>query len=185
MDLLDSSNLSSGLFLMALAMMIFILLRRSHRKLGRRKQDDSPMVRVPRPRQEPSKHGTLDAPPDVLRWEVQMHETARDLSARLDSKMSALQALIADADRAATRLETAMGQSTGPLPVDSSPPTQAEALGRSHAADAADNGHSPSSQRREEIYTLADYGLDATGIASRVGIPIGEVELMLSLRDKP
>jgi len=184
MDLLDSSNLSAGLFLAALAAAIFILLRRSHRILGRRKQDDSPMVRVPRPRQGPSQHATLDAPPDVLRWEVQMHETARDLSAQLDSKMSALQALIADADRAAARLETAMARSADLLPSDSSPPTQAEALGPSRVVDAAEDGHSPSSQHREEIYLLADYGLDAAAIASRVGLPIGEVELMLSLRDK-
>ena len=38
-----------------------------------------------------------------------MHETARELSAQLDSKMSALQALIAEADRAAARLEAAKG----------------------------------------------------------------------------
>ena len=183
MDLLDNSNLAPGLFLLGLAMMIVILLRRSHRKLGRRKQDSSPMVRVPRPKKERSAHGTLDAPPEVLRWEVQMQEIGRDLSAQLDSKMSALQALIADADRAAARLETAMGRSTdlqsprpqspAPLPSDSRPPAQAEAL-----------DPSPSSNRREEIYTLADYGLDTAGIANRIGIPIGEVELILSLRDK-
>ncbi len=167
MDLLDNSTLPSALFLVGLAMVIVILLRRSHRKLGRRKHDDAPMVRVPRPQQERSAHGTLDAPPDVLRWEVQMQEIGRDLSAQLDSKMSALQALIADADRAAARLETAMGQTPDP------PPTQAEAL-----------DPSPASNRREEIYTLADYGLDTAGIANRIGIPIGEVELMLSLRDK-
>ena len=50
MDLLDNSNLAPGLFLLGLAMMIVILLRRSHRKLGRRKQDSSPMVRIPRPK---------------------------------------------------------------------------------------------------------------------------------------
>jgi len=183
MDLLDSPNLPSGLFLVALAMMIVILLRRSHRKLGRRKQDESPIVQIPRPKHEKRSHDALDAPADVLRWEVQMHETARDLSGQLDSKMSALLALIADADRAAARLETALGRPIDPSPSDVGPPTQAEALGRRREGDAAEDGGSPS-QRREEIYTLADYGLDAAGIASRVGIPIGEVELMLSLRDE-
>jgi hypothetical protein len=41
----------------------------------------------------------------------------------------------------------------------------------------------PSADRRyEEIYTLADYGLDAGEIAQRVGSPVGEVQLILSLR---
>lgn len=181
MDLLDSPNLPSGLFLVALAMMIVILLRRSHRKLGRRKQDESPIVQIPRPKHEKRSHDALDAPADVLRWEVQMHETARDLSGQLDSKMSALQALIADADRAAARLETALSRATAPPLGDSTPPTQADALGPLHTAE---DDRSAASDRREEIYTLADYGLDAAGIANRVGLPIGEVELMLSLRDR-
>jgi len=181
MDLLKNSNWSSGVFLAALAVAILILLRRSHRILGRRKQDDSPMVRLPRPKQEKSSHSNLDAPADVLRWEVQMHETARDLSGQLDSKMSALQALIADADRAAARLETALSRATAPPLGDSTPPTQADALGPLHTAE---DDRSAASDRREEIYTLADYGLDAAGIANRVGLPIGEVELMLSLRDR-
>ena len=38
-------------------------------------------------------------------------------------------------------------------------------------------------RRREEIYRLADYGFAAAEIARRVGSPVGEVELILSLRD--
>ncbi len=41
-----------------------------------------------------------------------MHETARELSGKLDSKMVALQHLINDADRAAERLEKKLGQET-------------------------------------------------------------------------
>ena len=191
MHLLADSGWTTGLFLAALAMTIFILLRRTHRYLARQKRDNSPMVQRPRPEKKQAAHH-LDAPTDAIRWEVQMHETARELSAQLDSKMSALQTLIADADRAARRLETAMAQSSGQsAPNDrpaSTPPTQAEALRPSHAADERTDRPpavpASSRHRQQEIYALADYGLDAREIAGRVGVPIGEVELILGLRDR-
>lgn len=42
----------------------------------------------------------------------------------------------------------------------------------------------PADRRYDEIYTLADYGLDAGEIAQRVGSPVGEVQLILSLRGR-
>lgn len=44
---------------------------------------------------------------------------------------------------------------------------------------------SPNEPRRhEEIYLLADYGFGPAEIAHRTGVPIGEVELILRLREK-
>ena len=40
------------------------------------------------------------------------------------------------------------------------------------------------SRRHEEIYLLADYGFAPAEIAHRTGMPIGEVELILRLREK-
>lgn len=40
------------------------------------------------------------------------------------------------------------------------------------------------SRRHEEIYLLADYGYGPPEIAHRTGVPIGEVELILRLREK-
>jgi hypothetical protein len=145
---------------------------------------------------------------DPARWEVEMHETARQLSAQLDAKLGLLQSLIVDADRAAARLEDALDRAYPTLP----PGSQAESL-RPAAVYARDVRHelqrgergagsgelgagSPCSplqapsappsdrtRRREEIYRLADYGFAAAEIARRVGSPVGEVELILSLRD--
>jgi hypothetical protein len=230
MRLFAQSGWVTGLMLGALGVVIGWLLLRTHRHLSRQKTSDSPLVRVPRPEQtEPGHH--LDAPPELLRWEVQMHETARALSAQLDSKMSALRCLIAEADRAAARLEAsqrrdisdvpprhpedvempsrAMGGSGicahppspagrasspdgigQPTPRDPQPTTQAEALRPPVATDRAARERDevstrPSPERRqEEIYTLADYGLDAAEIARRVGSPVGEVQLILGLREK-
>ena len=128
-----------------------------------------------------------------------MHETARQLSAQLDAKLSLLQSLIAEADRAAARLEDVLDRTRPTLP----PGSQAESLrpAAGHARDVrpeveevvADSepataaGESPPAtdraRRREEIYRLADYGFAAAEIAHRVGSPMGEVELILSLRD--
>lgn len=193
MHLLAQSGVVTALVLAALAMVIAWLLLRVHRHLARQKRSDSPLVRVTRPKQaEPGHH--LGAPAEVLRWEVQMHETARALSAQLDSKMGALQALISEADRAAARLEAAGAESPDslrqPPPAESPPTTQAEALRPSGPSDQAPGEADEASQRRsvgrrqEEVYTLADYGLDAAEIARRVGSPVGEVELILGLREK-
>ena len=106
MILLAQSNVVEGVMLAVLGLVIGWLLLRTHRQLARRRRMDVPLVRVARPEEGEQGHG-LQAPPDVVRWEVQMHEMARGLSAQLDSKMGALQALIAEADRAAARLEAA------------------------------------------------------------------------------
>jgi hypothetical protein len=50
-------------------------------------------------------------PPDEFtRWEVQMHDTARELKAELDSKMVALQVLIRQAEQECQRLEKLLGE---------------------------------------------------------------------------
>ena len=213
MGLFARIEFSTLFALIALTMTIGWLLWRSHRYLARQEKGWSPPARTSR-RQPHAKGPSLDAPDDVIRWEVQMHETARDLSGQLDSKMAALAHLIGEADRAAGRLEAALASARGvpdqspaaeassgqlsntsdkldPLP----PPTdQAEALKSAGAADRvsvsrevtpkADTQRLPADERYEEIYLLADYGFDAAEIARRVGSPVGEVELILGLRGK-
>ena len=83
---------------------------------------------------------------------------------------------MAEADRAAARLEAALAGAA-----DSLPPQGNQAYSLEHAAASPT---APRAGRREEVYALADYGYDAAEIARRVGSPIGEVELILSLRGK-
>jgi len=164
----------------ALLLIIGSLLIRWQRYFSRQKRDDAPIVQTQRPTRTDGSH-YQGAPEDVARWQVAMHETARELSAQLDSKMGALQALIADADKAATRLEAAAAQSPeptagGPSPESTTPPPKT-------LTTNADE-ESLSQHRREEVYTLADYGFDLVEIARRVDCLISEVELILSLRGK-
>jgi len=90
--------------LVAMALLIAIMMLRFYHHFSRSKKTDSYLVRTKRPDDKKPGHN-YDAPPEVLRWEVHMQETARDLSAQLDSKMLALQHLIKEADCAAERLD--------------------------------------------------------------------------------
>lgn len=147
MGLFAQPDLTSMFFLGALALTIGILLLRSHRYLSRQAKNPGPLVKTHRPEDRKRGHN-LGAPDEVLRWQVEMQETARDLSGQLDSKMSALGHLIREADRAVAQLESALDaasrvadrtrvpdtpieQSTLPSSSDHSPPrptNQAEAL---------------------------------------------------------
>jgi len=207
------------LFLGALAITIFILLIRVQRYYGRPR---APQPSWPSPRRERSgeQGRRLESPAPMVNWEVEMHETARKLSAQLDSKMGALEQLICEADRAAARLEAALSglsrlregeapaepctddvssnsitarrepraagmvQGSSDRPAESPPVSQAEGLRFPGPVEAAPTARPPAERRYEEIYTLADYGLTPSEIAHRVGSPVGEVELILSLRGK-
>jgi len=219
----------SYFFLGAVLLVVVLMLFRSQRSLGRRSSPAPPLA--PAPRKEPSRPPLHSgAPAAAGNWEVQMHEVARELSAQLDSKMGLLEQLIREADRAASRLETALaangreaapagsiretaavagGREAAPavlspvasLPCVASsrdapgapasrPANQAEGLkgaGRPEVPEARrfedPAARGPAKDRRyEEIYTLADYGYEATEIARRVGTPVGEVQLILGLR---
>ena len=171
------------LCLAALAITASFVLVRTQKNLARQRQA-SRAEALPRPREREEPHV---GPQDLLRWDVAMHETARDLSAQLDSKASVLQHLIREADRAAARLEAARQATEAPSP---RPKSQAEALRSSLQAEnlaglsleKATPAVSANDARYQEIYMLADYGYPAGEIAQRLGSPVGEVELILSLR---
>ncbi len=219
LELFAANELPSLVALFALAFTIGWLLWRSHRYLARQDNAWSPPTRPARR----APHGDApqrSAPDDLVRWEVEMHDTARELSGQLESRMSALAHLIREADRAAARLEAALASTgepgrrktssqtdqceplntsdrIGPTPLQ--PTDQAEALKSPGAADRepapreaasmpiqsnAGEQRPAGDQRYEEVYLLADYGFDAAEIAHRVGSPVGEIELILALRER-
>ncbi len=187
------------------ALIAGLLMLRSSRYYARQKREScTPHQFAPGQEELPSR---AEEPGDVDRWEVQMHDTARDLSGRLDSKLSMLQALVAEADRAAARLEAALARAAEPAPradlgspvrkpADDSSLDLAEMVPRMNQQarslqhgeplprGAAASGAAPRDRRQEEIYTLSDYGYEPAEIARRVNRPVGEVELILSLRGR-
>ncbi len=169
MSLLAQSDRLTLFVLVALGLSIAILMMRAHRYLSRHRGDDRALVVPPRPKSEPATR-LMDGPPELARWEIEMHETARDLSAELNSRISVLRAMVAEADRAAARLETALRKASERDPRDSqnAPPTH-------HPADRAE-------ATPEAVYELADYGFPAADIASRLGRPLAEIQRILQSR---
>jgi hypothetical protein len=204
MELFAQTISPSSLFLVVLMIAVGLLLMRSHRHFSQATRRELPSLRTRPPKPQPLAHH-LEGGSELVQWEVQMHDLARSLSGQLDSKMSALGQLIREADRAAARLEAALAavQPPSPPPTASAaepphprppePRSQADALkaasvepsaSRSTPSTPETAGRTPNDRRYEEIYLLADYGFDPAEIARRVGMPIGEIQLILSLRSK-
>src|SRR4030042_1388931 len=103
----------TSLLLAAVALTIFILLMRVQRYDGAPREPRPSWS--PPPREKPFEEAHhLGEPMSMVQWEVEMHETARRLSAQLDSKMGVLEHLVREADRAAARLEAALAAAENP-----------------------------------------------------------------------
>jgi hypothetical protein len=176
------------LFLAGLALTCGVLLFRTHRQLSGRPRAPLPSPATFSPPTATPKSGhRLDAPADFRRWEVEMHDLARDLQGQLDAKIGILQQLILDAEHAADRLEASMARiaeiGRAPLRLDGESPAATESPNARLRVDkTGSQAGNTASRRHAEIYALADAGLSSAAIAARVGSPIGEVELILGLR---
>ena len=177
----------TDLFLVAgIALVTAWMLGRS-RRFFRRSRSSDPIVHTERPAAK-TPGIPVDAPPELLRWEVHMQETARELSAQLDNKMRALQTLVAEADRAALRLEQARAktQATETRQTVVKLPREGvqtpEAAGRSSEETKNSSPALTDEAIKEEAYILSDYGFTPLDIASRVGTSVDEVRRILAER---
>lgn len=201
----EASSGSGGtegfLLILVLTVVFFVLLRS-------RRSATSATSKIPASRQmahlgHASGHPARPTA-ELQHWEVEMHELARDLSGRLDSKLSALQQLVIQADARIARLEellgerVAAGRNAEPEPAPTSPAfNRSNRIGINDPTEpfpmpalklpeppptAAGASATGSDERYAAIYELSDTGLTAARIAERLGTPVGEVELILSLR---
>jgi hypothetical protein len=212
MDVLAESFIGGGaqlLFLLGLGLVIFVLLVRSKRYFRQVTQYQTPAARPPRRTEAPK---TISGPSrDFEKWEVEMHDLARDLMGQLDSKIRVLELLIRQADEAAARLEAARGGEIGArgegrgarevvrrvardaieMPAAPTPSSSNDASSPRAPRAARNSGESrkplkvTNNLRFERVYALADAGMSAATIANQIGTQVGEVELILSLRGKP
>jgi len=103
-------NIDPRILLVAgLALVVFVLLRASRNLLSRRLSTTNAVERTSEPKGARGRDsGLADAPPEVLRWQVEMHEMARDMKAEIDTKLVALQAVTRLAREERERLEAAI-----------------------------------------------------------------------------
>jgi hypothetical protein len=98
---------------------------------------------------------------------VELSEMARQITAQLDTRAGKLEALIKEADE---KIAAMHSQNNGSSDAPAAPPPAA-------FEEMPDPRHA-------EVYALADQGRDASDIATELGRPRGEVELILALRSR-
>lgn len=118
---------------------------------------------------------------------------AVELVAVLDERIGALEQLLRQAQEQAARLETVVERAATLRAVNrTSPPSEhptSQLIGQAARLAALRPAEAPApaaiaARRYDDIYALADAGQKSDEIASRVGSPVGEVELILSLRGR-
>jgi len=188
------SSHASSLLVLAGAIVAVYLLMRSRRQPADHEAPESAIKSFSRDRP------LAAAPAEIAQWQAEMHETARDLKAEIDTKFAALQALAILARHESDRLEAAIRRAEGLgdgaprdtlAAIESLADPDALADPERLAEVAAQMPPLPRGLRGElfadndrqvAIANLAARGLPPTEIARRLSLPIGEVELLLSLR---
>ncbi len=195
-----SNETASELMLAAgILVAIIVLLRRSRRKARRQRKRDRDVSQAQNKQvSADASPPLLDAPSEFTRWHVQLHEEARAMQARIDSKLSALQALTIAAREESTRLEAAIekAERLGLSPCPSTnqiidqladgkwqPEPINEPNGGSLDTDGRKNPLTiEETAQAELVHAMADQGCSVTSIAERLGLPIGDVEMLLSIK---
>jgi hypothetical protein len=182
---LSGDWLSGGMFAGGVALMTLVLMRRwlGYQRRNRRRGSRNRSSNVTQKRTSDPQQPLLDAPPEIHRWQVEMHDVARDLKGELDSKMVAVQTLIgmarAESDRLQKLLSAAGDRHAIEIDfLDSVVEMESLADVSLPETDASSDVES----RKEQIYSLADRGTIPPTIAAQLGLPLGEVEMLLSLR---
>jgi hypothetical protein len=99
-------NKSALLFAAGTGALVFFLMRFwSRRYLHASPAPRSEPLAPRRIREAAPQQPLRDAPAEIARWQVEMHDLARDLKGELDTKIAILQRLVIDARGAAERLE--------------------------------------------------------------------------------
>jgi hypothetical protein len=173
--ILFANTLSNIGYLLAVVIMLTLLLRRSYRYFGRKgKRKIEGLVRIDRPAPAKRWSTNIDSPEQVAKFEVQLQETMRELSAQLDNKMVCLQVLLRQANEKIKLLEELQQVASTD---ESKAANDLGAVGEKLAAA----GDVPN-PLHQQIYELADQGFSAVTIAHRVAQPLREVEAILHSR---
>jgi hypothetical protein len=117
---------------------------------------------------------------DMSNLMVEMLETARQMTAQLDTRAARLEVLIEQADQRLAALKAGISGSTGDRDAgaDPSPSSGPMAANSDHGAEA----ETPPNPRHAEVWDMADQGRSPHEIARHLNRPNGEIELILALR---
>ncbi len=108
---------------------------------------------------------------------LDIEEISRTVNGRLGTKIRVLDALLKEADQKIDRLETLTGKDAPPA----EPQADKAETGLDEALRQVLNPRH-ADEKVDEIYRRSDGGEETLAIAKAVGLPRGEVELILSIR---
>jgi hypothetical protein len=105
-------------------------------------------------------------------------DLSRQVNGQLDTRIARLDLLLVEADRKIKMLQ----ELTGPAAAQQAKGWEVSDNGPTSVSDSQERPMDGFvSEANREIVTLADQGLTATAIAQKLGRPVGEIELILSL----
>lgn len=189
-------NPGQMLFLGGIALATWVLMRRIFKQRRKGSKQVDPIKLITK-KEKPLQ--SVDAPAETLKWEIRLHDLGREISARIDSKISALSALTKLAHEAAQRLEIATQHAAevetmryGSSPLDEieqrlhdvtfevgSPVSAIAPIEKPSSAD-------PVESLRRVVKRLLENGQSVAEIAAETSMPLGEVEFLAStLKVKP
>lgn len=186
-------GLMALLAVMCLVMLSISMLRRSERR--RATAREVTREQVARIREQRDISSSLD---ELL---VRLEQFSRDINAQIETRCVKIETLIRDADARIAQLERLRGESggdgtggnAGPAPGFTAPAAERRrleagsipAVGGLPTAERRPRetpSEVPMAARRTQVYSLADGGASAATIARDLRMPLGEVELLLKLR---
>jgi hypothetical protein len=184
------------LVLCATVIMVVLLRRHQFRSTTRREMSRDHVARI---RDQHKLRHSMD---ELL---VELEEVSRRVGAQVDTKFAKLETVIRDADERIARLEHVLGRQggggespghratrdepsqSGMSAVGRLPSTEPAArdISRSPEHQPSDSPTTPdesSDPRFRHVYDLIDAGATPIKAAEQLGLPLGEVELILNLR---
>ncbi|MBY0588802.1 hypothetical protein K2X85_16640 [bacterium] len=108
--------------------------------------------------------------------EVKLYNTFRELNARLENKMQAMNDLINESEGKIRRLEQLQQRQDKSSSVEGPTVLNIESAGSASPL--------PPAERFAEIYQMEDRGMTPAEISQRVDQPLGEIQLILGLRKR-
>jgi len=176
-----ASERENDMWLALLVLGLIVVVFSLGRLLGRKRK--GALGQPPSPTPAPRGPGVERASEQVQELLGDLESLAKEMNARLDTKISLLETLIRQADERIAKLESGSGHaegSGGDIIAEPAAPAPDEPEGAGRDAGGEDDRD----ERFGEIYELADRGLSAAEISQRTGVLTGEVELILGLRGK-
>ncbi|MDA7950658.1 MAG: hypothetical protein MPJ24_04135 [Pirellulaceae bacterium] len=112
MPILAIVSTGQAMFLTGLGVLVVILLKRHYRLTRKLKKQKKTHFVSTAPPALKKRELLIDAPPELQRWNVEIHEIARNLKAEITTKMVALEVLLKETKEAEERLKEQLSQTT-------------------------------------------------------------------------